>query len=121
MPGETLFSGETWDSAGQTIDDLPWLTTFANFLLLPRGETATAYFQYALPDGIIEVDGRDSIYRLSIHKQPGTRAELLRLAVSLPEGASALEAHPLPSQIEGNRLVFDMELSANTEITIRYR
>lgn len=121
VPGETLFRGETWDSTGQTIDDLPWLTTFANFLLLPRGETVTAYFQYELPNGIIEADGRDSIYHLAIHKQPGTRAEPLRLAISLPQGASPMEVHPSPSQIEGNRLVFDMELSANTEITVRYR
>jgi len=121
VPGETLFRDETWDSAAQTIDDLPWLTTFANFLLVPRGETVTAHFQYELPVGVVESDGRDSIYRLVIHKQPGTRVEPLHLSITLPEGTSLLEAYPSPVQIDDNRLVYGMELSANTEITIRYR
>lgn len=121
VPRETLLVSDTWDSDGQAIDDLPWLTTFANFLLLPRGETTTAYFHYELPAGIIESDGADSIYRLAIYKQPGTRAEQMRLRVTLPEGASPLETHPAPMQVDGNRLVFEMELNANTEISIRYR
>lgn len=121
VPKETLLVSDTWDSDGQVIDDLPWLTTFANFLLLPRGETVSAYFHYELPAGIIESDGADSIYNLSIYKQPGTRAEPLRLTITLPEGVSSLETHPAPTQVDGNRLVFEMELNANTEINIRYR
>ncbi len=121
VPRETLLVSDTWDSDGQTIDDLPWLTTFANFLLLPRGETVSAYFHYELPAGIIESDGADSIYRLAIYRQPGTRTEQTRLTITLPEGASPLETHPAPTQVDGNRLVFEMELDANTEINIRYR
>lgn len=121
VPGETLFSGETWDSSAQTTDDLPWLTTFANFFLVPRGESLTAWFRYELPTGIVESDGRDSVYRLAIHKQPGTRIEPLRLSISLPHGASLVEAHPSPTEVEGGRLFFDTELDADMEIVVRYR
>lgn len=121
VPGDTLFSGETWDSDGQKIDDLPWLTTFANFFLLRRGESVTTYFQYELPAGIIEPDGRDSIYRLNIYKQPGTKQEPLRLMVSLPKGASFLDANPSPVQVSGESLTFNLDISTNTTIDIRYR
>lgn len=121
VPGETLFSGNTWDSAGQTVSELPWLTTFANFMLLPRGEEATAFFQYELPAGVIETVENDTVYRLAVHKQPGTRAEPLRLTISIPAGASLLEAVPSPTGFDGERLVYEISLETNIDFTVRYR
>lgn len=121
VPGETLFSGETWDSVAQPVEDLPWLTTFANFFLLPRGETLTTYFQYQLPQEVVESDGPDSIYRLTIHKQPGTRGEPLEISIVLPPGTSLLEARPVPATYDGTNLTFTLELNADMEISVRYR
>jgi hypothetical protein len=121
VPGETLFSGQTWDSQAQTIDDLPWLTTFANFVLVPRAETVSAFFQYELPRETIETSGDDLVYRLSIYKQPGTRPEPLRLAITLPGGVSLVRATPTPTAIEGNRVVYETTLDKNIDIDVRYR
>ena len=120
VPGDTLFSGRTWDSTAQPLDEMPGLTTFGNFLLLPRGGEATAHFIYDLPAGVIEPGNESSIYRLTVHKQPG-RAEPTVVNVTLPEGTTLVEAQPAPSNEEGNRLTFAWELVANTDIEVRYR
>lgn len=121
VPGETLFSGETWDNTAQTVDDLPWLTTFANFLLVPRTETVSAYFQYELPGEIIEISGSDQVYRLVVYKQPGTRDEPLRVSIKLPGSVTLLQAAPTPTNIEGNLITYDTILDKNIAITVRYR
>jgi hypothetical protein len=121
VPGETLFSGETWDSTAQTIDDLPWLTTFANFMLVPRAGTASAYFHYELPRETIQTDGNEQIYRLTVFKQPGTRNELLRLSIILPASTTLQDVSPAPTTIEGNRLIYEVPLDKNLEFTVRYR
>ena len=120
VPGDTLFSGRTWDNTAQPLDEMPGLTTFGNFLLLPRGGEATAQFIYDLPAGVVEPGNESSIYRLTIHKQPG-RAEPTVVNVTLPEGTTLVEAQPAPSNEEGNRLTFAWELVANTDIEVRYR
>ncbi len=121
VPGETLFSGETWDNTAQVIDDLPWLTTFANFLLTPRGGTASAFFHYELPRESIQTAGGEQVYQLTVFKQPGTRADSLRLSIVLPASASFRQASPTPTTIEGNRLIYELPLDKNIEFTIRYR
>lgn len=120
VPGDTLFSGQTWDNAAQPLDDLPQLATFANFLLLPRGGEATAYFTYDLPAGVIEPGNGANLYHLTIHKQPG-RPEPTMVNVTLPIGATLMAAQPAPSSVEGNQLTFTWELVANADIEIRYR
>jgi hypothetical protein len=121
VPGDTLFSGRTWDSAAQTLNEFPPLTTFANFLLVPRGEEITAAFRYALPPGVVETGANGSVYRLTIYKQPGARSEPLRATITLPDGATLLEAVPSPGESDGNRLTYEINLDANLEITLRYR
>ena len=121
VPGETLFSGITWDSSGQETDELPWLSTFSNFLLLPRGGSTSAYFTYELPADVQQAAGEDTIYNLAIHKQPGTRAEPLKVTVNLPEGASVLDISPSSVTVDGNRLIFDIMMDSDIYISIRYR
>jgi hypothetical protein len=121
VDGSTLFSGETWDSAARTIDDVPWLTGFANFLLVPRAATVSAYFQYALPGETIESSGDDLVYRLTVYKQPGTRPEPLRVVITLPDGVSLVEATPAPTTIDGNRIIYETVLDKNLDFLIRYR
>lgn len=122
VPGETLFRGVGWDSAGVTLDDTPALAEFGNFMLLPHGEEATAYFHYELPAGIVTTnESGDNVYRLVIYKQPGQRPEPLHLTISLPAGASLLEAMPAPAQVVAGQLVYDLTLETNIEMLVRYR
>lgn len=121
VPGDTMINSQTWDSAGQTINELPWLATFSNFILLRRGAEETAYFRYQLPTGITESVNGETLYRLSIAKQPGTPSESLNLSIVLPDGAEFIDAHPSPSQVEGNRISYTMDLTANLSLNVRYR
>lgn len=121
VPGETLFRGVGWDSEGITLDDTSSLSTFGNFLLLPRGEEATAYFHYELPAEVVTNEEGDSVYRLTIHKQPGQRPEPLRLTMALPAGSTVVEAVPAPSWLEAAQVVYELNLETNMEIMIRYR
>lgn len=121
VPGETLFSGRTWDGAAQTMREQPGLTTFANFLLVPRASETTAGFRYRLPAAVVEPAGDGALYRLTIFKQPGLRPEPLRLTVTLPDGAALLSATPAPSTIDGNHLTFETTLETNLTFSVRYR
>ena len=122
VPGETLYSETTWDSAGQTIEDIPWLTTFANFLLVPRGEEVTASFTYQLPAGVIvPLASGESLYQLDIRKQPGMKDEKVRITVNLPNGATLIEASPAPIAVDGFRISFELNLNRNELVAIRYR
>lgn len=125
VPGKTLFNGRTWDGDAQTVAEQPGLTTFANFMLLPRASEATAMFQYGLPEGVVSAedggaaDG-DQVYRLRVFKQPGTRPELLRVTVGLPAGASFVDAS-LPTRLDGGQVIIDTTLATNLDIAVRYR
>ncbi|CUS02559.2 conserved protein of unknown function [Candidatus Promineifilum breve] len=121
VPGDTLFNGVTWENAAQTYDEMPGLATFGNFMLLPRGAEGTVYFQYELPAGVVVSEDGDTVYRLTIHKQPGTRPEPLYLTVSLPSGAELLEASPTPTQVDGDIFIFELSLASDMELTMRYR
>jgi len=121
VPGETLFSGRAWDGTAQTMREQAGLTTFANFLLIPRAGEATARFRYRLPAAVVEPAGDGARYRLTVFKQPGLRPEPLRLTVTLPDGATFLSATPTPTLIEGNRLTFETTLDRNITFSVHYR
>ena len=120
VPGQTLFNSRTWDGAAQTVAEQPGLTTFANFFLLPRAAEVSTMFQYALPAGITTTEDGDTVYRLTVFKQPGTRPELLALRVALPSGATLVDAS-LPAQMQDGRLLLSTTLDKNVVITLRYR
>lgn len=122
VPAETLYSETAWDSPAQMIEDVPWLTVFANFLLVPRGETVTSFFTYELPAGVVAgQEGGEHIYRLIVQKQPGMKSEQLTVTVTLPQGAVLLAATPAPTAIEGAKLIFTTAFDSNRDVMIRYR
>lgn len=119
VPGSTLFSGRTWDATAQVVPEQPGLATFANFMLLPQGSEATAFFQYTLPAGVVETKDGALVYRLRVYKQPGTRPEALRIAVTLPAGTTLLETS-LPAGMGNGQVVMETTLEHNIEVTVRY-
>jgi hypothetical protein len=120
VPGETLLNGRTWEGPAQTVAEQPGLTTFANFMLLPRAAELSAMFQYQLPAGVAQTEGDETVYRLTVFKQPGRRPELLAILVSLPVGATLLESS-LPAENVDGRWRMTTTLDSNIEITVRYR
>lgn len=120
VPGESLLNGRAWEGAAQTVAEQPGLTTFANFFLLPWGSEVSTMFQYTLPAGVTETEEGDTVYRLTVYKQPGTRPEQLTLLVALPVGATLVDAS-LPTQLHDGRLVMNTRLESNLDITLRYR
>jgi hypothetical protein len=120
VPGETLLNGRTWEGPAQTVAEQPGLTTFANFMLLPRAAELSAMFQYQLPAGVAQTEGDETVYRLTVFKQPGRRPELLAILVSLPVGTTLLESS-LPAENVDGRWRMTTTLDSNVEITVRYR
>ncbi|MBP6015967.1 MAG: DUF4012 domain-containing protein [Candidatus Promineofilum sp.] len=122
VPAETLYSETAWNSRAQTIEDIPWLAVFANFMLVPRGQTVTSFFSYELPAGVVAVqDGGERLYHLSVQKQPGMKSEQLTVTITLPQDAVFLEAIPAPTTVEGAKLVFTMEFDSDRQVIVRYR
>lgn len=121
VPGDTMISGKTWDRGGQVADDLPWLTTFSNFMLVPHAAETTVYFRYQLPPDILESVNGETVYRLSIGKQPGTSTEPTNVSIILPDGAEFIGADPMPTQVEGNRIVYALDLTSDVSLIVRYR
>lgn len=119
VPGSTLFSGRTWDATAQVVREQPGLATFANFMLVPQGGEATAFFRYTLPQGVTEPAAEETAYRLRVYKQPGARPEPLRLAITLPAGAKLLETS-LPGRVENGQVVMETTLERNLEVIVRY-
>lgn len=119
VPGETLFNGRTWDGPAQTVAEQPGLTTFANFMLLPRASELTGMFQYQLPQGVVQSEDGATVYQLTVFKQPGTRPQSLTLFVTLPVGATLLETS-LPGENVDGRWRMTTTLDSNVEITVRY-
>lgn len=121
VPGETLFSGEGWDSAAVQADETPGLSTFANFLLVANNGSETAAFTYNLPAEVVQAVEDSNRYQLTVYKQAGTNAEPLVLVVHLPTNAEVVHISPQPARIEGNTIYFEQEVNANTEFIIDYR
>jgi hypothetical protein len=117
-----LFSGQTWDSTAQQVDEPTTLTTFANFMLLPQGETAEFNLLYTLPAGVVQPQPDGTIlYELRVNKQAGTRPEPLAILVTLPQGVELVETSPSGASIAGNVVTFESTLESNTILRLRFR
>ncbi len=120
IPGETLYSGQDWDSPAQTVNDLAGLTTFANFMMVPPGERLNANYVYQLPASVIQSANGNNQYQLTLFKQAGTRPSPVSIAVILPEQAILDGATPPPTRIESNTLYFQFSLESNSVIMVDY-
>ena len=82
----------------------------------------TAFLKYQLPPGVMTVlDSGESVYQLTLQKQPGMKSESVAVTITLPENATLIEALPAPTRVEGTRLTFEMEFVADKILTIRFR
>ena len=95
--------------------------SFGRYLPLPRGSQAALMFVYSVPGAANVSEGTHEYeYRLLVQKQPGIRAEPLKVAVTLPPGAE-LESVSLDGQVlPDDPLELWTQLSVDRELVVRY-
>ncbi|MFZ0544114.1 MAG: DUF4012 domain-containing protein [Candidatus Promineifilaceae bacterium] len=121
LSADYLLSGKAWDGETQVITDEPTpFTVFANFLLIPEGQTASTNFTYLLPDGVVKQEGGKNHYVLEVHKQAGIRSEPLTVTVTLPPQARFEQAFPAPTSVEGQTITFMVNLQQDQTFEVIY-
>ncbi|MCP4361849.1 MAG: DUF4012 domain-containing protein [Chloroflexi bacterium] len=121
VPAETLYLSDGWDNTAQTINEIENWTTFANFFMLPQQESIEIFFNYTLPNTIIQPLDSSKLYQLQLNTQPGTQAQPVQVNISLPAGAKLLEATPTPISVDNGRVQFNLILDTNKQIRIVYQ
>jgi hypothetical protein len=96
-------------------------TVFANFFLLPRGQTLTASFRYDLPAGLLESSRGEAQYRLNLQKQAGARGEPVEIRINLPERARLIGTQPAATAVEGQTVVFHTLLDRDRSLSLTFR
>lgn len=91
-------------------------------LTVPYDSNQRVQYIYRTPD-VIEVIGDFQRYQLVVQKQPGMRAEIVNVQVTLPDGASLVSSTPAPTasyNIERQILEYRFEMTSDLEIEIVY-
>ncbi len=94
---------------------------FGLFFVVPPGEARDVQLHWQLPTGIVTHDQDGLHYRLTVQKQSGTPAILLRVVVDLPPGAHVVESIPQPAGIQDGTISFDLSLATDQQIEIVFR
>lgn len=118
---DLLLGTEDWPGTAVTPNEFANFTTFANFIVLPRGQQLSSYFHYQLPPHIVTAADDVNIYRLLIPKQAGTDQDTVRITVNLPPGSTLVAAQPSPTAVTNNQIIFEDQLDTDLEIELRYQ
>ena len=121
IPGETWYGGYEWAPPPETTAELPGFTTFASWMLLPRGSEITSEFQYKLPATITRGTAAGRAYTLQLYKQAGIPPHLVQVRITLPSGAAMITAEPQPAARDGRTLFFNITLDKDQQITVVYQ
>ena len=92
---------------------------FANYLRVPAGTTHLDY-AWVSPYAADSADDGTFTYRLTIQKQPGLRAGPLHLVITLPAGASLVDASA-GLTVVGGKVTLDTTFDRDLVLAIRYR
>lgn len=93
-------------------------TFFGNYLMIRPGAADLTY-RWRTP-GVVLADGEAQVYRLTIQKQPGMRAEAVTVRVTLPDGAQPVGAGD-GATVSGSTLTWGFDLTEDRVIEVRYR
>ncbi|MFN8531130.1 MAG: DUF4012 domain-containing protein [Anaerolineae bacterium] len=97
-------------------------TQFVSNLVVPYDTSDRFQFVYSVPD-VVQSLGAFEEYNLLVQKQPGMRQELVIVQVTLPEGASLVDASPEPTatySIDRQILEFRIDFRSDTAIRVIY-
>lgn len=99
------------------------MTQFISQLVVEYDSSERYQFSYAVP-GVVHSNGTFQEYNLLLQKQPGMRAELVIVQVTLPEGARLTQASPEPTatySIDRQILEFRFDFRTDTAISVIYQ
>jgi hypothetical protein len=118
-PPSAFYNESGWDRPAFTAPEHPLVTTFANFFMLPEGETLETSFQYQLP-AVTTTTGETQVYQLQVFRQPGTPERPITVAITLPEGADLISTRPAEADITGRTVTFSSTLDRNRSFVVTY-
>lgn len=121
IPGETWFGGYDLQRETETQAEIAGFTTFASWMLLPRGEEISSQFRYNLPGSVIRYNGQTNEYRLQILKQAGAPAHHMQVSVVVPAGTTVIDVSPTPAAVENETYIFALELDSDQTISLTYQ
>lgn len=87
-------------------------------LEIAPGDTGAVRFDYRVP-GVVVQEGRRSVYRLHVQRQPKVRPEELVVRIALPDDARAIRAPGW--ERDGDQLVWQRPLMKDTELEVSWR
>ena len=116
---ETPPGAAAWPSPDRPAEHLErgkkvWSAT----LEIPPGESGSFDLGYVIPDVVRTVGGR-KVYRLTVQRQPRVRPERLLLSITLPEGASRIQARGFKRK--GDVLTYDRPLKRDIVLEVSWQ
>ncbi len=87
---------------------------FEGYVVVGGGQTRRVEYRYQIPNVIRNGD----TYRLHIEKQPGAPTWNLHVRISLPGDWIAFTTDPMPNQIEGQILEYDLVVDRDQHLTV---
>jgi hypothetical protein len=124
VPAAALLSGQEWSGEARLeteIESEAVAAVFANFFLLPQGETLTASFRYQLPPDLVQNSQGEAYYRLNVPKQAGARSQPIEIQITLPHRARLVGAQPVPTAVDGQTIIFNTVLDRDRSFTLTFR
>ncbi|GJM42622.1 MAG: hypothetical protein DHS20C20_29040 [Ardenticatenaceae bacterium] len=123
IPAGILVGDLAWTKPANTVQEFSNFMTFSNFIMVPRGETLTAQFEYDLPANVVQLQDGRTVYQLWLHKQAGTPVQPYTVKIQLPDGVTAVQA-TASSQAnivtQGNQVQFNLDLQKDTLLTVAF-
>lgn len=99
-------------------------TAFVSHLVVPYDSSERYQLRYAVPGVIHELGTSFQQYSLHIQKQPGMRAELVIVQITLPAGGVLVQVSPEPTatySIERQILEFRLDFTSDTQLDVIYQ
>ncbi len=124
VPAEVLLSDTPWNKPAGIVNEFASFTTFANFMMVPRGETVATTFHYQLPTSIIRQQDGNNVYQLWLRKQAGTGEQPVAVTLMLPTGSSVMQVNASSQasiSSKENRVEVSVDLQTDTLLTVTFK
>ena len=104
-------------SGVERIEEEAGRAVYANYLLMPPGESTMSYLWSVPGAAVLTDEGWE--YRLVIQKQPGARSLPVSVRIDLSPGAVVLDATQ-GAVVDGERVRYETDLTSDVELRVLY-